>query len=330
MSDVESNPSTNRRWQLTAARCFDVVFCGPRWLCRLGLACLLGVFCHSLTVALASAETPEEDPEYIPDIVFARMIENPVSGITRLPVANATVFGIPPNQRVANAVVLAPIFPILFGGGWSIITRTTIPAIVTVPVGRDSTGAPIVDKPARTTGFGEISMEVLGHKVLRGRKDQFYDISWGPFVGFPSASDDFLGTGRWRLGPEVVLGLSAREWVTILVARNVWSVGENEGRAKVNRLVLDYFLFYNLPKLFYLLYETTVTADWEARRGDRWTLPIGIGFGRHHRLPNRPRLAITTRISGLYNAVRTDRDGTWQLIGTLVFWKPNPAVFDID
>ncbi len=64
--------------------------------------------------------------------------------------------------------------------------------------------------------------------------------------------------------------------------------------------------------------------------GNRWTVPVGIGVGRHHRIPKRPRLAITTRLSGLYNAVRTNTNGNWQLIATLVFWKPNPAVFDID
>jgi hypothetical protein len=28
--------------------------------------------------------------------------------------------------------------------------------------------------------------------------------------------------------------------------------------------------------------------------------------------------------------VRTNRDPKWQLLFTLVFWKPNPVVFDIE
>ena len=132
------------------------------------------------------------------------------------------------------------------------------------------------------------------------------------------------------MGPELILGISARRWVTVLAVRNEWSVGSNGTRDDVNRLLLDYLLFYNLPKLFYLVYEPIITADWEANPGDRWTLPVGIGFGRHHRLPKRPRLAITTRLSGLYNAVRTNRDPKGQLLFTLVFWKPNPLVFDIE
>jgi hypothetical protein len=254
----------------------------------------------------------------IPDLVFAWMVENPASGITRVPVANAVLIGLPPNDRVGYAFILAPIIPILFKGGWSLITRTIIPAVVTVPVGDN-----------RVTGFGDMSFEPLAHKLIRGRKGQLYDVSWGAFAGFPTATDDFLGSGQWELGPEVVLGVSGRRWVTILVARNVWSVG-NRNRPDVNELVLDYLLFYNLPKLFYLVYEPTITADWTASQGDQWTLPLGIGFGRHHRLPKRPRLSLTTRLSGLYNVVRTDRDPKATVLFTLVFWKPNPAVFISD
>lgn len=274
---------------------------------------------HAEKTTVGDLPASPEVGDVIPDLVFARMVENPVSGITRVPVVNATLFGIPPNDRVANAFVLAPIFPVLFRGGWSLVTRTVIPAVVTVPVGTD-----------RRTGFGDITSEVVGHKLLKGRKGQLYDVSLGAFVGFPSASDDFLGIGRWRLGPELILGISARRWVTVLVVRNEWSVGSKSGRADVNKLLLDYLLFYNLPKLFYLVYEPMVSADWKASRGDRWTLPVGIGIGRHHRLPKRSRLAITTRLSGLYNAVRTNRDPKWQLLFTLVFWNPNPAAFDIE
>ena len=167
------------------------------------------------------SDAQAEPDAFIPDQVFARMVENPVSGITRVPVANRTLFGVPPNKRVANAFVLAPIIPALFQHGWSIITRTVIPAVVTVPIGTD-----------RVTGFGDITSEVLGHKMFRGRKSQFYDIALGPIAGFPSASDDFLGTGRWRLGPELVLALAAREWVNVLAVRNLWSVGKDRSRGR--------------------------------------------------------------------------------------------------
>jgi len=100
---------------------------------QLAVVALIVATTASVGFGRASAETAEEPPEHIPDVVFARMVENPVSGITRVPLANATQFGIPPNKRVSNALVLAPIIPALFKNGWSIITRTTIPVVVTVP-----------------------------------------------------------------------------------------------------------------------------------------------------------------------------------------------------
>jgi hypothetical protein len=311
---------------------------------RLAALCLLGgaplllannhVHAESLLEQAEGGDSvePDEVDAYPPgpsisNLVFARMGENPVAGITRLPVLNFVNFGIPPKDRVAYSLVLAPIIPKVFKGGWGILTRTTIPAVVTVPFGPGQDPMRPVNVDDRTTGFGDMGFEVLGTKQLRGKKKQFYDLGLGPFVGAPSASDDFLGRGRWLVGPEIALGITARQWVTVLIARNEWSVGKNTNRADVNQLWMQYFLFYNLPKLFYLIYEPIITVNWERQPGDRATLPVGIGFGRHIRVPKRPRLGLTTRYSGFYNALRTDQGAKWQLVATLVFWKPNPLVF---
>lgn len=37
---------------------------------------------------------------------------------------------------------------------------------------------------------------------------------------------------------------------------------------------------------------------------------------------------MTTRLSGLYNAVRPDTGAKWQVLATMVFFNPNRAVFD--
>ena len=284
---------------------------------RSSLAVLTAICAFLVPSEGRAEERAAEDPDYIPDLVLAQMAENPVSGIVRLPVANAVLFGIPPNDGVGYALILAPVLPALFKGGWSFVTRTTIPAVVTVPVG-----------PNRVTGFGDLTSELLGHKFFRGRKNQLYDVAFGTYVGFPTATDDFLGSRRWELGPAIALGITAKRWVTILLLRNQWSVGDRSSRPDVNQLFMQYFLFYNLPKLFYLVYEPIILANWEATPSERWTVPVGLGVGRHHRLPRRRRLSITTRLSGLYNAVRPSSAPSWELLATLVFWQPNPAVFN--
>lgn len=280
---------------------------------------LLAALCVLLCTLDGRAQEPDEvDPDFIPDLVLAQMAENPVSGIVRFPVANAVFFGIPPNDGVGYGLILAPVLPALFKGGWSYLTRITIPTVLTLPVGTD-----------RVTGFGDIAVDALGHKFFVGRKKQLYDVAFGAYAGFPSATDDFLGSGRFQVGPAIALGITAKRVVTILLARNEFSVGSGSSRAKVNQLFLQYFLFYNLPKLFYLVYEPVIRANWEATPRERWTVPVGLGVGRHHRLPRRRRLSITTRLSGLYNAVRPSTAPSWELLATIVFWKPNPAVFDV-
>ena len=124
---------------------------------------------------------PDEAPAAAPapsmsNLVFARMAENPVSGITRVPVLNLVNFGIPPKDRVAYSLVLAPTIPVRFKGGWKIITRTTIPAVVTVPFGPGQDPMRPVDVDERTTGFGDMGLEILGTALHRfGKPRQALD-----------------------------------------------------------------------------------------------------------------------------------------------------------
>ncbi|MEM7436403.1 MAG: hypothetical protein AAF436_14695 [Myxococcota bacterium] len=259
------------------------------------------------------------DPSQLDDLVLARQIENPVSGILRIPLNNTVLFGLGPDEdRVGNVLAVAPILPALFANNWSLITRVILPIAVTVPDFTSSSGG--------TTGFGDMATDVLGHKALEGRKGQLYDLGFGVFAGFPTATDDALGPKRWRIGPELVLGITARRVVTVLIARNVWSVDDRD-RPDINQLALEYLLFYNLPKLWYLATEPLITANWNASARDRWLVPMGAGVGKHFRVPRLPRLALTTRLQAFYNAVRTPTSPVWELNFRFVFWNPNPMRF---
>jgi hypothetical protein len=56
-------------------------------------------------------------------------------------------------------------------------------------------------------------------------------------------------------------------------------------------------------------------ADWEARSGDRWTVPIGGGFGKQFKLIGNQFQAYG-QVG--YNVVRPDKDAaTWRAIVAL-------------
>jgi hypothetical protein len=265
----------------------------------------------------ASAVTSDEDQagEVDSDLELAAKSENPVSDIVRLPIVNSTFFGIGPRDQVANALLFAPIVPFLFGGDWSIVTRTIIP-VITQPDASPGSG--------RTTGLGDITLEALGHKLFRSRRGQMFDLALGPIAGFPSASREVLRSGKWKLGPKLIAGVTAKRWVALLLVRNLWSVGGDANRPDVKALLLQYLLFYNFPKGWYLAMEPIITADWTRSGTNRWTVPFGIGVGKFFRIG---RVPITTRAQAFYNAVRPDLGAKWELRVTLVLIRPNPLRF---
>jgi hypothetical protein len=288
----------------------------------LALALVLGVPLAGSAVAqdnegAASAAASDEDQagKVDSDLELAAKAENPVSDIVRLPIVNSTFFGIGPRDQVGNALLFAPIVPFLFDGDWSIVTRTIIP-VVTRPDAPPESG--------RTTGLGDITLEALGHKLFRSRRGQMFDLALGPIAGFPSASREVLRSGKWKLGPKLIAGVTAKRWVALVLVRNLWSVGGDANRPDVNALLLQYLLFYNFPKGWYLAMEPIITADWTQSGTNRWTVPFGIGVGKFFRIG---RVPITTRAQAFYNAVRPDFGAKWELRITLVFFNPNPLRF---
>ncbi|MBW2380766.1 MAG: hypothetical protein JRG70_14645, partial [Deltaproteobacteria bacterium] len=138
------------------------------------------------------------------------------------------------------------------------------------------------------------------------------------------ASREVLRSGKWKLGPKLIAGVTAKRWVALLLVRNFWSVGGDANRPDVNALLLQYLLFYNFPKGWYLAMEPIITADWTQSGTNRWTVPFGIGVGKFFRIGRMP---ITTRAQAFYNAVRPDFGAKWELRISLILFKPNPLRF---
>lgn len=270
-----------------------------------------------------AAASPAEPP--VDNIVIARMAENPLAGVFRVPLVSQTSFGVGPNDQVSHALSLAPIIPIVLPGGWGFIHRAVLP-LVTAPDVAAGSGS--------TTGLGDTTLEVLGHKMFRGRGRSTFDLVAGPAFGFPSATSDALGTGKWLVGPEVGGAASVGMFVGGVLVRNLTSFAGDASRPDSNRLFLETFFFLNLPHLWYLATEPQVVVNWENSEGNRWTVPVGGGFGRHFWLPHVPWLAFTTRVQAFYNVVRPDNlargeiGPAWTLRFNLVFFHPNPLVLD--
>jgi len=99
-------------------------------------------------------------------------------------------------------------------------------------------------------------------------------------------------------------------WVIGVIANQVWSIAGNDDRPNTSAFFTQYFINYNLPDAWYLTSAPIITADWQASPGNKWTVPVGGGFGKVFRIGKLPFNANC----GYYaNVVRPDPGADWTL-----------------
>ena len=63
-------------------------------------------------------------------------------------------------------------------------------------------------------------------------------------------------------------------------------------------------------------HDPAVTANWDAKSGDRWTVPLGGGFGKLLKVGRQP---ITSRVAAYYNVDKPETGPDWSLSFTVQF-----------
>jgi hypothetical protein len=121
---------------------------------------------------------------------------------------------------------------------------------------------------------------------------------------FPTATDEVLGSERWSAGPTAVVLTSRGPWVLGALVNHLWSFAGDDSRADVNQTLIQPFVNYNLPRRWYLTSSPIITANSEADEDDRWTVPVGAGIGKIHRLGKLP---VNVQVAAYYNVVRPRR-----------------------
>ena len=81
----------------------------------------------------------------------------------------------------------------------------------------------------------------------------------------------------------------------------------------VSQSLIEPFVNYNLDKGWCLITDMIITANWEASSENKWTVPLGGGFGRIFKIGDQ---AINSRLEAYYNVERPDGAPNWQLTFT--------------
>jgi hypothetical protein len=194
--------------------------------------------------------------------------QNPVASLISVPVQNNLNFGIGPDDRAQNVLNIQPVIPVRVSKNWNLITRFITPIIY----------QPTVSQPINqgANGFGDLNPAFFlspskASKIIWGSGPQFV---------LPTATNKVLGQGKWSTGPSVVVLAQPGKWTLGALLNNVWSFAGQSNRPDVNQMLFQYFINYNLNKGWYITWQPTLTANWQATNGGRWVVPFGGGIGR--------------------------------------------------
>lgn len=164
----------------------------------------------------------------------------------------------------------------------------------------------------RTSGFGDMYYAgLVSPKESPKIGNGIFVWGLGLDQSFPSASDDILGTGKWAAGPAALGGYLGPKFKAAALVQNYFSYAGDNDRDKVSLMNLQYFLYYSLDDVTSIGIGPNIIANWEASKGNKWTVPVGIGINRTFQLGKVP---VRLGVEWYYNVVRPDSVGTnWTL-----------------
>src|SRR5260370_19623196 len=141
----------------------------------------------------------------------------------------------------------------------------------------------------------------------------------GPVCQWTTATNRYLGQGKLGLGPSIVVLTQPGHWALGVLANNGWSVAGSGSRPHVNQFLMQCFINYNLQKGWFIGLAPIITANWEASRGNVWTVPFGGGIGRITKLGAQP-VSLLAQFYG--NAVHPANTPAWTMRLQISFLFP--------
>jgi hypothetical protein len=269
-------------------------------------------------VLLAAQDTPigtpgtqvatEETPAAAASTdALRKAAQNPIASLISVPVQNNNNFNIGPNDRTQDVLNIQPVIPARVSANWNLITRIVTPIIY----------QPTVSQPVNqgAYGFGDLNPSFFlspskAHKIIWGV---------GTAMVLPTATNPLLGQGKWSVGPSFVALAQPGKWTVGGLINNVFSFAGQSARPDVNQMLFQYFINYNLQKGWFITWQPTLTANWEATNGGRWVVPFGGGVGRIMKIGFQP-VSLTAQVYG--NAVHPAGASPWGMRLQISFLFP--------
>jgi|SRR5450432_1323878 len=164
---------------------------------------------------------------------LAKKLANPIASLISVPFQNNTDYGIGIYKGTRNTMNFQPVIPISLSKKLNLITRYIIPIVTQYNVSGQNT---------QESGLGDAVVSGFFSPA-----ETHNGITWGagPVFSVPIATNTIFGSGKFGLGPTVVILKQASGFTYGALLNQIWSVGGSSDRPNINQMFIQPFFSYN-------------------------------------------------------------------------------------
>ncbi len=232
--------------------------------------CNAGVLLFFLSLSCINAAIGQDEPKPAATDAaeVAKKLANPVASLISVPMQNNMDVGIGTYNGSRNTLNIQPVIPITLSSKLNLIGRIILPLI---------SQHDIVGENTKQSGLGDAI--VSGFFSPAEPKN---GVIWGagPALLVPIATNDFLGTKKFGVGPTALILKQANGWTYGALVNQIWSVAGDGDRADVNQMFLQPFLVYNWKSGAGVGVNSEITQNWEGSTTTAFLNPPCSGVTR--------------------------------------------------
>ena len=203
-----------------------------------------GLFFNSDTFAQEEASKSGGSAQELAD-----KLANPVASLISVPLQNNLNYGIGPYNGSKYTINIQPVIPFKLSENLNLITRYILPVVDQ----RDITGE-------NTHQFGLSDATIT---AFFAPKTKGIILGLGPAFLVPTATNDFLGTKKFGVGPSALVMHQGKGLSVGFIANQIWSVAGDEDRADVNQFYTQIFISHSYKSGASLGLSSEITQNWE-------------------------------------------------------------------
>ncbi|PIF34475.1 hypothetical protein CLU81_5122 [Flavobacterium sp. 9] len=210
---------------------------------------LLCITIFVVSLKASGQETPAKSGASAQEL--ADKLANPVASLISVPLQNNLLYGIGPYNGSKYTINIQPVIPFKLSDNLNLITRYILPVVDQ----RDITGE-------NTHEFGLSDATVTAFFAPKTKGIIF---GVGPAFLVPTATEKFLGTEKFGVGPSVLVMHQGKGLSIGFIANQIWSVAGNQDRTDFNQFYTQIFLTHSYKSGASLGITSEITQNWEGK-----------------------------------------------------------------